>query len=393
MAASFTIMCFSWNASGLRLCETMSQTKADVARTGIKAFITMKKKCLAPDFFEDIRETIRNKRPSLVIMTTEDEDSSGSYFHSDLLVQSMPEIGYTLVKKDKLNNIGETASGVTPTKVVSGTPSGSALRVSIYATNEVFPGIISEEKVLQGFFNNDGQKEMVYQQGDRVSGAIASYIWHETYGKFAFISTHLPAGVNSFKVGKDLDYRSYRAVSRAANNLCLISVMNQLVDSLPMEAKPDHIFLIGDLNYDIFIPNKKNIDIVTELAANISPAKIRDLQKYDELKKALDDVPLNGFKEGVSGEGPLFLPNWRLAKGRGKECVPEKNATKISTSCFGEPNDAVGGLGWHDRILYKEMMTSNFISHCIDYNRIDIKNMHASSHAGVVAFFEIRSVL
>lgn len=326
-------------------------------------------------------------------MTTEDEDSSGTYFHSDLLPQSLPEIGYTLIKRDKLDDVGEAASGVISSKIVTGTPAGSALRISIYGINSIIPGIISEEKVMTKFFDNDGQSEIVYRQGDRKSGAIASYIWHETYGKFAFIATHLPAGTNSFKVSKDLNYLSYRAVSRAANTLCLIAVMNKLVDTLVPEAKPDHIFLLGDMNYDIVIPNKKNIEVITELSNNITLAKIKELQKYDELKKSLDDVPLSGFKEGVSGEGPLFLPNWRLARGRGNNCIPEKNSIKIDSSCFGEPNDAVGGIGWHDRILYKEMMTSNFMAHCIDYNRIDIKNMHASSNAGVFAFFDIKSVL
>jgi hypothetical protein len=390
MTTPFSIMCFSWNASGLRLCETMSQSKADSARKGFKAFITMKQPCLAPDFFEEIRGVINTRRPGLVVMTTQDEDSSDTYFHAELLPSSMPEIGYSLLKRDKFNGIGEVAAGVPQVRVPTGTPSGSALRISIYARSELMPGLKLEEKLIARFFGNDGQVEA--SCGNRAAGAICAYVWHETYGKFAFIAVHLPSGVESLKVGKGLDYASYRVATRSANTLCLISLMNKFVNSLPTESRPDHIFLLGDFNYDIVFPGKKNIEIISELAANISAAKLKDLQKYDELKKAMEDVPLDGFKEGVSAEGALFMPTWRLARGRPDSCVPSKDTTKLDSSCFGEPNEALGGLGWHDRILYKEMMTSNYMAHCTDYNRIDIKNMHASSPTGVTAFFEMRPV-
>lgn len=385
MAIPFTIMCFSWNASGLRLCETMSQTKADDARKGFRAFITRKQPCLAPDFFEEIRSTINLRQPSIVVMTTQDESNSDTYFHSYLLPASMPEIRYSLLKRDKLSGVGEAASGV-PT----GNPSGSALRISIYAKNDVIGSLRAEERLLSRFFGNDGQLEATCSQGDRVSGAIAAYVWHETYGKFAFIATHLPSGISSLKVGKD--YASYRVASRSANSLCLLKLYNQFIASLQPESLPDHVFLLGDLNYDIVVPGKKNIKVISELASNISAAKLKDLQKYDELKKAMEEVPLTGFEEGVSSEGPLFMPTWRLARGRSDACAPEKDVNKIESSCFGDPNEALGGLGWHDRVLYKEMMTSNYMAHCTDYNRIDVKNMHASTHAGVTAFFEMRSI-
>ena len=393
MDTPLSIMCFSWNASGLKLCETMSQAKADDARKGFKAFITRKGPCLAPDFFEEIRANINKRKPSIVVMTTQDEDSNGTYFHSDLLPTSMPEIGYSFLKRDKLNGIGETSSGVPQLRVPTGTPRGSALRISIYVRSELIDEFRTEEKIMDKFFDNNGQSEATCNQGSRVSGAIASYVWHATYGKFAFIATHLPAGLDSLKVGTKLDYPSYRVASRSSNSLCLLSIYNHLVTSLPGESRPDHIFILGDLNYDIVVPGKKNIEVVTSLTSNITAAKLKEIQRYDELKKAMEDVPLAGFKEGVSAEGPLFMPTWRLTRGRPDSCVPAPNTTKIDASCFSQPNDALGGVGWHDRILYKEMMTSNYMAHCIDYNRVDVKNMHASVHAGVTAFFEMRSVV
>ena len=391
MTAPFNIMCFSWNASGLRLCETMSQSKADAARKGFKAFITRKQSCLAPDFFEEIRGTIHLRQPSIVVMTTQDESNNDTYFHSNLLPSSMPEIGYSFLKRDKLSGIGEDASGVPFTRVPSGNPSGSALRISIYVKSDIVNEFRSDESLLSNFFSNNGQTEATCNQGSKTSGAIASYIWHDTYGKFAFVALHLPAGMSSLRVGKDLDYLTYRAASKATNSLCLLKLYNQLISSLSPESRPDHIFLLGDFNYDIVIPGKKNIEIISELAANVSAAKLKDLQRYDELKRAMEDVPLLGFKEGVSAEGPLFLPTWRLARGRSDDCVPGPTTTSISPSCFGDPGE-LGSIGWHDRILYKELMTSNYIAHCTDYNRIDVKNMHASIHAGVIGFFEMRPI-
>ena len=107
MSSPFTIMCFTWNASGLRICETLSQDKADSSRKGFK--LTKRADCVAPDFFLGIRDLIIQKQPTLVVMTTEDENNKDTYFHSELLPHEMSEHGYTLLKRDVLDNIGEAA--------------------------------------------------------------------------------------------------------------------------------------------------------------------------------------------------------------------------------------------------------------------------------------------
>lgn len=387
----FNIMCFSWNASGLRLCESMSQLQADKARTGLRGFLS--KPCIAPDFFEDIRSNIRDKQPALVVMSTEDEDKSDTYFHSDLLQKLMPEIGYNLLKRDQKYGVGAVPAGIPQVNVPSGNPSGSALRISIYARDDVFPSFENNEKELNYFFGNNGQLEATCPLGNKSAGAIASYVTHDVFGKFVFITVDFPGGIDSLKIGRGLDYASYRVVATSSNNICLSSLINKFIDSLPVEAKPDHIFLLGDLGFDIVVPNRHNIDVITELSNNLTAIKLKDLQKYDELTNSKNyNSPLSGFKEGVSNEGPLFMPTWRLARGRPNECSPNRDTTKISTTCFENVANDAGGIGWHDRILYKEAMTSHYMSHCLQYNRIDIKNMHASSHAGVVALFEMRPI-
>lgn len=392
MTAPFSIMCFSWNASGLRLCETMSQTKADQSRKGVKAFVTRKQPCVAPDFFENIRTTIREKTPALVVMVTEDEDNSDTYFHSDLLPSAMGEIGYGLLKRDKLDGVGKVPSKVPQIRVPTGDPKGSALRMSIYSINEMLPAFQSEEKIIRKFFSNNGQVGSKCQTGDRISGAIAAYVWHETFGKFAFIATNLPSGSDSLKVGKSLDYTSYRVASKSANNLCLIKMLNKFVDSLPKESKPDHVFMLGDFNYDIVVPNKQNYEVVSDLAANLTASKFKELQNFDELSLALKEQPLLGFKEGPGGNGPLFMPTWRLSRARPQTCSPNENTTSVDIACFGSPNDPLGGIGWHDRILYKDLMSSYYVTHCLSYNRFDVLNTTSSTNAGVVALFELHTM-
>lgn len=384
----FSIMCFSWNASGLRLCETMSQQKAEGARRGFRAAVAMKKDCVPPDFFEDIRSIIRERQPGLVVMVTEDEDKSRTFFHSNLLPSQMPEIGYTFLKRDKLDNVGELKPVKREDNIPSGKPSGSALRISIYARNNIAQGFISKEKTLKRFFKNDGQVSALCKQGNRVAGAIAAYVWHEIYGKFCFIAANLPAGGQSLRLDPNLDYETYRAAANSANKLCLISLLNKFVTQLPDESKPDHIFLLGDLNYDIVVPNKSSSEVISDLSGNLTATKLKELQSYDELTSSLKEVPLRGFKEGVAGEGPLFMPTWNLTRNRPSSCVPLPETNKLNSNCFSDEF----GIGWHDRILYKELMTSNYMAHCTLYNRFDIGNIKSSTHAGVIGMFEMRVV-
>ena len=362
----FNIMCFSWNAAGLRLCETMSQSKANNARQG--AIGVFKSSCVAPNFFEDIRDAIRQKLPALVVMVTEDEASTGSYFHSNLLPEAMPEIGYTRLRNEKFDK---------PTE------GNGSIRISIYTRVELV-----DQFKLQGLvarlFGDNSVTTATCQQYGRVSGAIAIYVQHEVYGRLAFIATHLPLGSILTDLSATMDYDTKRAAIRATNTLCLIHIMDKLVNALPATEHPDYVFLLGDLNYDITVPGRHTIEIAT----NLTPQGLRNMRQYDELRRALEEPPLLGFKEGMAGEGPLFAPTTRLVRGRGTNCVLERGAIRIDASCF--DNTPVEQIGWHDRILYKNLLTAPYLVHCVEYNRVDVKNMHESTHAGVAGFYELR---
>lgn len=377
MSSPLTIMCFTWNAAGLRLCETMSQVKADTARSGLRG--VFKTKCITPDFFRNITDTIDTEKPGLLVITTQGEDSTDSYFHSTFLPYWLSEINYDLLKRDKLSDVGEKIT----TKLITGIPSGTALRMSVYSRNDLIKDFKAQERALDKLVGNDGQLNGRFTDAGRNAGAICSYVWHPKYGKFAFIAAHLPSGINVLDV-QGTNFDTYRSSIKAANTLALNNFSDHFVGSLPTNAKPDHIFLLGDLNYDIVIPGQSNINI---LQVAIDTANISRLISNDELQEAKKHVPfLKDFKEGTNGIGPLFVPTWRLKRDR-----PDSCSKTVTTSCFETPSEKIGGVAWHDRILYKDSANSLYVIDCLTYDRVDIKNMHYSTHAGAIGTYRIIS--
>lgn len=339
---SFTVMCFVWNADGLRLCETMSQNRANQARSSLTGYITRRPPCIAPDFFEDIRHIISTRQPNLVVITTEDEAQTGTYFHSDLLPNMLPEINYS--------SLNRSAFRETP----------GTIRISIYARDDTIPFINATERNLVVKCQN--------------AAATSLYVNHQIYGRLAFVAVNL----SNVTDNTSENYQVRRTSTHASNLLCLVRIYDELVE----KQQPDHVFLLGDFNYDIIIPGQSSEAMITSITSDITLNKLRDLQRYDDLRNAMKYYPLFGFKEGVSGEGPLFLPTWKLTRDRSSQCIP--TGTRINSDCFSN------SIGWHDRVLYLETTTLPHSIHCLQYDRLDIKNMHASNHAGVLSFFEIR---
>jgi hypothetical protein len=397
-ATDFKIMIFSWNAAGLRLCETMNQSTANDARKGFKAFITAKKPCIAPNFFNDIRAAISSSNPSLVVMSTQDEDSKDSYFHSDLLPTQMTDLNYRLLKRHVLSGVGETSSGA-PYKTLKtekvGMPSGSALRMSIYAENDVYIAITEEEKKknLAKYFSNEGQNDhtCMSQSSGTLSGAIAAYVWHPTYGRLVFIAVDFPSGTPASKI-TDLDsYRSFRAKTLATNDLCMSSILEKYVNNIATTAKPNHVFLFGNFNYEIRETDKLPHEMLDVLDKKIlTSTKILELQKADEFAAYKAKYPLEGFLEGLGDIGPNFLPTWKLLRHRKESCRGSGNDKPIDSTCFYDPAGLEAGIGWHDRILYKDTTTREVKKlTCLSYNRMDVQNMNYSTHAGVHGLYKI----
>ena len=417
----FTIMIFSWNASGLKICETINQRNINQTNSKTTKINTIStNNCITPDFFEEIRNAIKQTSPELVVMVTENEDTKGSYFHSDFLPNTMKEIslansgGYTLLKANTLDDVGITDFG--NDDIITGSPSGSSLRMSIYAQSDIIDDVYIEEKSLSDIFKKyKGIAAMKTEILGKAIGMIITQVVHKLYGKFIFIGLHLSALDDNQQDHTFDDYATDRANTILTNNLILLRVLDGLKtsnntnvasssskntsnsrsrsgsdnrSSNNQKPMPEHIFLMGDMNFDISVPNKSPQDVITELANNLTSNKIRELLKYDELYISKAHLPLRDYIEGVDNVGPLFMPDWKLTRGRADSCDTDEKVTKIDISCFDVTNE-YGSVGWHSRILYKDSEQSNWITKCTSYNRLDIGNMKYSNHAGVVGFYDI----
>jgi hypothetical protein len=264
--------------------------------------------------------------------------------------------------------------------LMSGAPSGSALRISIYARNDEMAKLqVSEMPNVYG--GKQGQVGLVC--GQTHSGAIASYLWHETFGKFVFVAVKLTTGVAFENYGSS--YEESRAAIHHANMGCLFGIVEKLINKPnPEDLVPDHVFLMGDFNSNIVVPGNTNDVIVKNVAKTPNATTFAQLLPFDELTISMKNFPLQGYSEGLAGSktGPLFLPTWNLTRGRDR-CNGVTGP--ISPGCF----DAKHGIGWHDRILIKDRVDSKFSTTCTQYNRFDLGNTDKSNQAGVVGIYTL----
>ena len=392
MTQPFRVIVFTWDAGGLRLSESLSQAETDERRTGVRSIFA--KPAVASTIFEALRYNIRivaPNYPELVVISTQDEDITDTYFHSDLLPREMRSIGYVLLKRNRLEDVGEQPSGNLQKDALTGQPSGSALRLSVYARENIASVLRAEEARLGSFAVSAGGLSL--DQGPRHAGALVAYVSHPEFGRFAFIAVDLPRGGDYLHPGAVLSYEEQQAATRAANTLCLISIMSTFVTSVRDTVRPDHVFLFGDMNYDLNLGTISNARALEALTTTASAQVLQGLQQTDGFTLAMHDVPLRGFKEGISGGGPNFYPSWRMRRGRGLECRSVANSlVPIPPVCFDLPAGGKGGLGWYDRISYRDQATSNYIVHCVEYARIDADSTLQSDHAAVLGVFEVRPV-
>jgi hypothetical protein len=221
--------------------------------------------------------------------------------------------------------------------------------------------------------------------GKSHSGAIASYLWHPIMGTFAFVAVKLTTGTEFDKYKSN--YENYRYRIHHKNIGCLMNIVGELIDNPnPAELKPDHVFLMGDFNSNIVYPGASNQQVIEAILKSPTPDNFAKFFQYDELTKAMTQYPLKGYTEGINAKpGPLFLPTWKLTRNRTERCeITEINKT-INANCF----DFTDGIGWHDRILTKDKEGAKYLTTGIQYNRLDIKNMHQSNQAGVIGVYQL----
>lgn len=313
---SYKIMVFSWNTESIGISETMDANIAAYNRTSCTSYLsgvtTWQYSCNIPDFYPRLAELIKENNPDLVVMGFQEDRFPGSYFHSHLLPEEMPKVGYGLVKRTKLMGIGVT----TYKGIKNGDLFERGIRVSIYAKNRLIPLIASEEKEMRLVMNNNGQDEYVCSSHiTRGKGATASYIMLPGFGRLAFICCHLPFNARSLITERKYKNNMLRQNEVNQSNICFNNIIENLV--LFKEPVPTHVIYFGDFNYRLSDPRPASAVAYEFIDKIHDPAHIRDMYlQYDELKEQMRRKNIYEFYEGISNQGPSFVPTCKMEKGR-----------------------------------------------------------------------------
>jgi len=416
------IMAFTWNTDGLSICKS-NVTKKVGAKTQKVGNIINTKNCVVPDFMEELRDKIKqeNTRPHILIFSTQGEPNKNTYF-KDFLNDTLSTIGYYRISYQKFENISEVQSG---NKVRTEFKDG-AIRQSIFIENSFKDNIVKIKSTSLGYLFNTALTPVQTtncQDGERNSGAIATYIQLLGYGTIALITVHLPAGVRALGVnsGKSEDYAYYRENIRAANRLCMLHIIEKFIVKVKDDFNLHYAILMGDLNYTIegaIQSGSKSYKNSLEFIEKAIPDKTRDFSSYarnlyrgtdrpdvnnikyaDELRQEIETskTRLSIFQEGVNNKGPEFLPNWNMLsidaskKGEAKREKRMKNCLKKTESASLCYDNSEFHPCWRDRILYANAgkTTDDQKIKCVEYYSYDSGNINYSDHAAIVGIFDI----
>lgn len=362
MSTGQKILAFSWNAEGLRICETANQATADKKRKGFFHKLIGLNKCLVPDFFEEIKKSIQAENPVIVAISTEEEANNETYFHSDYLPVEMKDLGYIQYYREKLKSVGmySISSSKKNLDFPTGNPGKTALRFSVYVRSDVFDGFEERRNGVEKIFT----ATQIYDPGTR-SGALACYLQHEDLGVFCFVAAHHPNRHLFVTESSMADYQRTRGASVIRQNGFVQTIINEFYENEVKHGmeKPDYFFLLGDLGYNVSTENlKHSLDLTT-------------LRNEDELKLSGRTFSI-ALSEGEGGRGPQFAPTWALRRGRKLECNEKK--------CY-------EGLivGWRDRILYHRNEEAPLDLNCVRYSKISSKTIDRTRHNAVMGIFDV----
>lgn len=373
--STYRIAIFTWNTQSLRLCETIDATTAQINRSGQtipyfgRNITSWQYSCEIPDFFTEFVAFLDKHKPDIVVIGFQEDRYPGSYFHSHLLPEEMPKIGFSLVKRTKMMGLGITSYN----GFFNGDLFSRGVRVSIYVTTSLAPKIELAEKELRQAIPNDGQEEFLCSSPYiRGKGATVSYLCLPDYGRIAFICCHLP--FNSESLVKERFYNN-KMLRQTELNSCNVH-FNNIVDALVKMRSviPSHVFFFGDFNYRVADPRPANevaYDFDSEDSNTINALYI----KYDELKEQMRRGNIYSFQEGVDNSGPTFKPTYKLSEDR-----------KWKTGKWQQRVPS-----WCDRILYEKFSEDGHSITCLDYDRFDHGTvMSKSDHCAVVGVYELK---
>lgn len=370
------VLLFTWNTQSVKLCETDSETQADINRSGYRIFgfplTTWQYSCSIPDFWNQLADKIKQHDPDIIVIGFQEDRHPGSYFHSHFLPAKMPELGYSLIKRTKMLGFGRTT--VDNLKYLD--PMRRGIRCSIYCRDLLKIRIEFKEISLRAVLPLNGQEEFVCASGFgpssliRGKGATISYLCVPDVGTVAFVCTHLPFTSKTLIDQKVTGDDMIRQTELNSCNGYFNSIIEHVLHHLD---GVNHIFFFGDMNYRIS-SSLSAASLKKKLEEEDEQALFAELyNKYDELHEQMSRGNIYKFSEGVDGVGPRFEPTYKLDQqrkwklGRFDQRVPS----------------------WCDRILYRDHHASSHTISCSDYERFDHgATMAQSDHAAVLGVYD-----
>lgn len=388
MLHSYKILVFSWNTESIALSETLDVQVAEYNRSSSSTIFpgmtTWRHTYNIPDFYPKLKEFIEQHKPDIIVIGFQEDRFPGSYFHSHLLPEELPKIGYSMIKRTKLMGVGVT----TYKGLKTGDLFERGIRVSVYSTNKLVPLIEREEHEMRSVIGNDGQSEYVCSSAlTRSKGATVSYLMLPGVGRLAFICCHLPFSARSLIIERVHKNHMLRQNELNQSNVCFNNIIEELV--LLRSPIPSYVIYFGDFNYRC-ADMRPAEQVADEFRAHSTDIEyLRTMyENCDELHEQMRRKNIYEFLEGVNNSGPLFLPTGKMVKGRQMTELldDDENTNQWET---GKLDQRVPS--WCDRILHQQFNADNHELQCTLYDRFDTgETMAKSDHAAVLGLFTLQ---
>lgn len=381
----YKILVFSWNTESVSIGETLNDNIYNYNRTSTSTYVpgltTWRYEGDKPDFYPKFASIIKEKRPDIIVIGFQEDRHPGSYFHSHLLPEEMPKIGYSLLKRTKLMGVGvTTCKGLTRGDIFE-----RGIRVSIYVKHNLKNIIDEEEKQLRDKIGNDGQIEYICSSKIiRGKGATCSYLMLPKIGCIAIVCCHLPFNGKSLINERVQKNKMVRQNELNRCNICFNNIIENVI--LGQNPIPNAVIYFGDFNYRISdMRSASDVAKDFNIHWNDNTYLSTIYNQYDELLEQMKRDNIYTFNEGIDNTGPLFLPTCKMIKGRNNS----NNDECIDSWQIGKQNHRIPS--WCDRILYKT--NDNIVKlDCELYDRFDHGEiMKKSDHAGVISIINVSS--
>lgn len=193
------------------------------------------------------------------------------------------------------------------------------------------------------------------------------------FGSLAFLNVHLPFSSRSI----------IKSNERHPALLWQAQCLEELYGECVKEYSPDHIIVLGDLNFRVQLRSEQASTIAKNLFTKDQKEYIKELlAEADELRLLINypHSTLPKLLEGINNYGPTFLPTCKLAHNREPTNIAREGVYKCGKLDQRTPS-------WCDRILYTQNIE------CVEYDRWDYGNMNLSDHAAVLAKLVIKQGL